>query len=341
MDYRLNLGAWRKIFAVPMCVAEDHLKIASGTQIKVLLYMLAHPELGHRAENIAEAIGISREDVDDALLYWVNADILANDGKEYYPSENTVQVQTAQLEQPAAKPAAPPEQEEAPLNTPEARALLNSETHFPPKAIAAAINGDNAVKCLFDMYQQLSGRPPKHSEQQTLMILVEEIGLPCEVTMMLVEYCFNIDKATPAYMKAVAMDWVENGITDIGKAEERIKTLHSRFNTEKRLQKKFDLPSSFSSKQKQMIAEWTDMGMPEELIEAAYDITLDNTGKLSFPYMDKILRKWADEGIKTPEQLEQYNKKKNTGSGSGSDSSAPSYNVGEVVERSRNKYKDL
>lgn len=336
MDYRLNLGAWRKIFAVPECVAENHLKIASGTQIKVLLYMLAHPELGHRAELIAETVGVSREDVDDALLYWVNADILSNDGMEYYPSDKPAENTAASVSTSGEK--VQPLRESAPLNTPEARALLNSETHFPPKAIASAINGDNAVKCLFGMYEKLAGRPPKHSEQQTLMVLVEEIGLPCEVTMMLVEYCFNIEKATPAYMKAVAMDWCENGITDITSAEERIKLLQSRYTAEKKLQKKFGMTSAFSSKQKQTIAEWTDLGLSEELIGAAYDITLDNTGKLSFSYMDKILRSWLNDGITDPSQAAKPKKPSAGGSGN---ADAPSYDLDEASRRTANKYKDL
>ena len=332
MDYRLNLGAWRKIFAVPACVAEDHLKIASGTQIKVLLYLLAHPELGLRAENIAQSVGVRKEDVEDALLYWVNADILSKNGIEYYPSENT-DTEVSETYDALASGAAMPQTQT--LDTPEARALLHSETHFPPKAIASSVNGDNAVKCLFDMYQNLAGRPPKHSEQQTLMILVEEIGLPCEVTMMLVEYCFNIEKATPAYMKAVAMDWVENGINDISKAEERIRILRSRYTAEKRLQKKFGMTSAFSTKQKQTIAEWTDMGISEELIEAAYDITLDNTGKLAFPYMDKILRKWAAEGITDPSQINSLPKSSDSGA------NAPSYDLNEAEQRTLNKYKNL
>ncbi len=339
MDYRLNLGAWRKIFAVPACVAEDHLKIASGTQIKVLLYMLAHPELGHRAELIAETVGISREDVDDALLYWVNADILSNDGMEYFPSDKTAVSEvhfTAEAQRPV-QPVTAIKQEPADnsLDTPEARALLHSETHFPPKAIASAINGDNAVKCLFAMYESLAGRPPKHSEQQTLMILVEEIGLPCEVTMMLVEYCFDIGKATPAYMKSVAMDWCESGITDIHKAEERIKMLRQYYTAEKKFGRRFGMTSDLSKKQKQLVDEWSDLGISDELIDAAYEITLNNTGKLSFPYMDKILRKWVSEGITDPSQINDSPKPSDSGG------DTPSYNITEADRRTVNKYKNL
>ena len=329
LDYRINLGAWRKVFAVPSCIVDNnHLKLASGTQIKVLLYLLAYPDASIRDESIAAAIGAAKEDIADALLYWTNAGILTGSEGEYYPPEhNTTSA--------AAKPPVSPAQERTnELSTPEARAALSSETHFPPKIIAGAVNGDKAVKYLFDTYERLAGRPPRHAEQQTLMILVEEIGLPCEVTMMLVEYCFKIDKASPAYMKAVARDWIEAGIDDIPKAEARIKVMHDRFNTEAMLRKKFGLTSSFSAKQKQTIAEWSELGITEPLIDEAYDIMITNTGKLSFPYMDKVLRKWHSEGITDPSQLEKARKTEKH-------DDAPSYNMDEIEQQSYEMYKDL
>lgn len=330
MDYRLNLGAWRKVFAVPACVADEHhLKLASGSQLRVLLYLLAYPDIVIREDMIAAELGISKEDVADALLYWVDARIFSNSGSEYFPSD-------AQHISPEVQPKTVPVPEAAELSTPEARAALSSETHFPPKVIAGAVNGDKAVKYLFDTYEQLAGRPPRHAEQQTLMILVEEIGLPCEVTMMLVEYCFNIDKATPAYMKAVARDWIESGIDDIPKAEERIKVLQNRFTAENRLHKKFGMTTSFSQKQKKMIADWTDLGISDPLIDEAYDITLNNTGKLSFAYMDTILRKWHADGITDPSQIEKAAKRPQAAEGA-----APSYSKTEIEQRTYNKYKNL
>ncbi|MBQ9483329.1 MAG: DnaD domain protein [Ruminiclostridium sp.] len=328
MDHRINLGAWRKVFAVPSCIADEHhLKLASGTQIKVLLYLLAYPDVGIREENIASELGISKEDVSDALLYWVNAQILTGSDGEYYPSE-------APRSSSPAQPARQPVSESASMSTPEARAALSSETQFPPKTIAGAVNGSTAIKCLFDTYDKLAGRPTKHAERQTLMVLIEEIGLPCEVAMMLIEYCFNIDKATPAYMKTVALDWIESGIDDIPKAEERIKLLRKRHSAETRLKKKFGMTTAFSQKQKQMIAEWNDMGISEELLDEAYDITLNNTGKPSFPYMDKVLREWLKNGITDPSMIESRKKAENA-------EKAPSYNTSEIEQRTYNKYKDL
>ncbi len=332
MYHKLDLGAWRKVFAVPSCVAEDNrLKLASGAQLKVLLYMLANPDMGITGENISAATGVEVHDVEDALLYWVNAGVLAEDDSGYRPPEKLPETHRAsEVRETAAV------QQPNPLSTPEVRAALSKETHFPPKTIAGAVNGSDAVKYLFNTYEKLAGRPPRHAEQQTLMVLVEEIGLPCEVTMMLVEYCFKIDKATPAYMKAVARNWCDNGIDSIPKAEAYIKLLHNRYSAENRLREKFGIAGAFSAKQKQMIAEWTDMEIPDALIDEAYDRTITNTGKLSLPYMDKILRKWMSEGITDPSQI----LKKPVASVGGQDT-APSYNIEEIEQLSYDLYKEL
>lgn len=122
---------------------------------------------------------------------------------------------------------------------------------------------------------------------------------------MLVEYCFSIDKATPAYMKTVALDWVESGIDNISKAEERITILTARNTLEGKLRSKFRMTSAFSQKQKEIIASWAESGYSDELIDEAYEKTLNGTGKLSFPYMDSILKNWKDKGITSPAQIKE------------------------------------
>ena len=39
MAYRINLGQWNTIFAVPACVVDSHIKLATEAQLKVLLYL--------------------------------------------------------------------------------------------------------------------------------------------------------------------------------------------------------------------------------------------------------------------------------------------------------------
>ncbi len=55
-----------------------------------------------------------------------------------------------------------------------------------------------------------------------------------------------------------------------------------------------------ASGEEQFFAKWTDeLHMSREMILLAHEYCLMQTGKLSFPYMDKILERWAKDGITT------------------------------------------
>ena len=53
MDYKVNSGIWGTMFGVPCIVADNLLKIADESQIKVLLYLLRHSEKNLTAEEIS------------------------------------------------------------------------------------------------------------------------------------------------------------------------------------------------------------------------------------------------------------------------------------------------
>ena len=48
---------------------------------------------------------------------------------------------------------------------------------------------------------------------------------------------------------------------------------------------------------------WMDMGMEEELISMAYERTCLNTGGLNWAYMNKILRRWHEQGLRTAQEV--------------------------------------
>ncbi len=322
MAYKLNLGVWGSIFAVPSVVSE-RLKLTNGDHLKVLLYMLANTDKLLTNEEIAEMTGVGAGTVSDAVIFWKNMEIIEETEGEFLPKKGDIPHKTAK---PVNEISAPEKQTAA------VRSKLTSDTQFPPKEIAAAVNNEQAFKFLCQTFERLMGRPTKHSERQTLMVLTEEIGLPSEVVIMLVEYCFSIDKATPAYMKSVALDWYRHGIDSIPKAEERIQQLKTYNTLENRLRTKFRMTSAFSQKQKEIIASWTELGISEELIDEAYDKTLNATGKMSFPYMDTIIKSWAEKGIKTPDEI---NKDKPAES---SDTEA-SFDIASLEESAFNRYR--
>lgn len=313
MLYKLNLGVWGSIFAVPSCVA-DRLKLINGDHLKVLLYVLKNSDKLLTEEEISMATGVGTGTVGDALIFWKNMEIIEESGGELIPKKGEPSSATAEEKPPVSQPD---RRKEA-----EIRVKLTAEPHYPPKEITENINKKQAFEHLCEIFQSHKGSAPSHTELNTLMILTEEVGLPAEVVIMLVEYSFSVDKATPAYMKKVAKDWYDSGIDSIAKAEERIQLLSSRNTLEGKLRTKFRMTSAFSSKQKEIIAGWAELSVSDELIDEAYEITLDKTGKLSFPYMDSIIRKWSEKGYKSLSDIngdKLFSKPQQTGEGTSFD----------------------
>lgn len=87
MNYNINLGGWNSIFAVPSDVVDKYIKIASGSNIKVLLYFLRHCGELLNDEIIATALSMNGEDVKDALSFWVQVGLLTMSDGVYSPMQ--------------------------------------------------------------------------------------------------------------------------------------------------------------------------------------------------------------------------------------------------------------
>ena len=55
-----------------------------------------------------------------------------------------------------------------------------------------------------------------------------------------------------------------------------------------------------TEKQRKYMVAWVkEYGYDVDIIYCAYEESIDNTGKMSMPYMDKIIRSWHEKGVKT------------------------------------------
>ncbi len=300
MSYFLNMGSWNSIFAVPTAVVDKYIKLASGNNLKVLLYFLRNASDEISMEELSKATGIKAGDAEDALMFWNEVGLFTVKEGELIPTE----------EKPTQKPVKSPSDEVIKLTSDVSqqsvkKIALERETRYYPKEIAQSVRGSKEVDFLFKFCTELFGRPLNHTEQNTLMIITEEIGIPVECTLMLLEYCSSINKATPSYIKKIALDWLERDIMTIEKVEAELKKMKDFSARENEFKKMFELNSAFSKEQKKMLEKWTtEYGFSIEMIDEAYQLTLNSAGKLSFPYMNKILEDWNSKGIKSKEQLQ-------------------------------------
>ena len=322
MEYKLNLGCWGSIFAVPASVVDDYIKVSSGDNLKILLYFLRNSDKAVSLEQIANALALTENQVEDGLAFWKQRGLLAENNGELTPSEGNAHKQTAGISQ--AKP------EQSSLQKIE----INKTPQFTPKEIAATVRGNSQADLLFKYCEKMFGRPLKRNEQNTLMIILEDVCMSAEVAMVMIEYCFSAEKISPAYMRTLAVNWAELGINTIEKAEARVIELKSLQSTEAKFRKLFGMTSAFSKAQSEMLTTWVDKYcFSDEMIDAAYQITLDNTGKLSFPYMNKLLANWHDKGYTKPEQVQKAKEESKSDKFS-------SFDVSQIEKLAAEKYKE-
>ena len=79
-DFNIDFGIWGSIFPVPCAVADRHLKLCTGTQLKVLLLALREGKSPVDLEGAAKRLGITPAEASDCLDYWREAGIFAPGG---------------------------------------------------------------------------------------------------------------------------------------------------------------------------------------------------------------------------------------------------------------------
>lgn len=285
MDYEFNPSQWTRIFAVPVSVVENNLKIANGEQLKVLLYISYHNDHLCKIEEISQNLGIAEETVEEALIFWKNIGILSN-GKNLSMSF---------VEKEETKPV----YESKPK-------IRTTEKHeLSPAQIADRIANSEEIKYLFERAEHTYSRILNHTEQRTIVWIHDYMGLSSDVIVMLLQHCKEIDKLSPGYIEAVAKAWCEKGINDVKSAEEEINRMGRNEIFFRKIKKIFGIESrKLNTRERGYAEKWCGEEFSDELIEYAFDKNIDATGKLSFAYIDKILSNWKEKGYTDKESVE-------------------------------------
>ncbi|MBR4102181.1 MAG: DnaD domain protein [Oscillospiraceae bacterium] len=293
MDYQVNFGCWGNVFAVPSAVVDHFLRIASDTQIKVLLYVLKNQNVS--GAKIAEFLRITEEETDDAIQFWVQANIL-----QMQDSKSEVQCFAF----------APPQTTETPAKTetkPEKSKVQrgSKEIKLDPSEIAHTLETSQELKDLFLCVESLFGRMLNHMEQRSLIWIHNYLGMRSEVLLTLLGYCVSIDKVSMSYAESIAISWTELEILTLEQAESEIRRLTTEHSYLSEIRRMFEMQHSPTSQQKKYIESWRQKGYSMELIRYAYELTIESIEKLNFKYINTILEKWETQGITSAEQAQK------------------------------------
>ncbi len=319
MEYSLNAGEWNSVFAVPSSVVDKYIKLASGNALKLLLYLTRHGGETFTEQRLKEELGFEEfGELEDAALFWVQRGIIkANSVKD------STKLSAASTDTVSQKTVTETKSE------PVKRTVQKAK---PPTAssgeIAQSIKNSPEMQALFNAAENLFGRMLNQSDRETISNLTGYYGLPCDVALMLIGYCTNLKekhekKISASYISKTAQDWANDEITTAKLAEEKIRSLEKQDNTERLLCEKMGLNSNLSANYRAFIKRWVyEWGFGEDMIMLAYDKTVDQTGKWSPSYANKILENWKSDGITTPQAAEKSDAEYKKASGYKNDSSS-------------------
>lgn len=286
MGYQIRFGT--SAFAVPGVVADHYLRLANAVQLRVLLYVLRHADAEVTPAQAAAFLKMDEEQAEEAFQFWEQADVL-DSGRVLPVLPEAAEVQEAPVSVPDAAPMA-------------AVQRSSKDIKLDPSEIAAMLEDSQELKDLFALSEKMLGRPLHHMEHRSLIWLHSYLNIRSEVILTLLGYCISIEKYSLSYAEAIAIEWERQGIVTLEQAETEIQRLKREHTYIEQLCRMFEMKRKPTTQQRAYMDAWQAAGYSMELMQYAYEITIENIEKLNFKYLDKVLKGWTEQGIANPEQ---------------------------------------
>lgn len=277
-----------KFTAVPTEFIKTHVPEANPTFVKVYLYLLMLAQENQNVEfsAIAETLGLLESDLMLAVKYWESCGVIYKNGDAFkFSTDLSKQVQEKDTQDVAPKPR--------------------------PENLAAIIEADRSLSDMFLVAQEILGKTISERDMETIYWFYSDLKMSPEAILLLLEHCVSKGKTRMNYIEKVAVSWSEMGLTNAENVALYIKNEEQTTGFLYSIRKIMGISDrSLSQIEEKYLIKWhEEIGMDEEMIALAYEYCIIQTAKLSFPYMDKIITRWAQEGIRTVTAAEEDNRK--------------------------------
>lgn len=273
----LNIKNENKALVLPeKCL--DMLDVAEAADLKVLLYISGLNGEEFDAEKAADFLQLSVSEVNSSVKFWRGASIIKRGSTKSQPKKTVHEKRIMHL------------------TTDELSALGEKNAEF---------------RAFLDLAQQTAGLIFNTAEIEIVASLYANLYLSPEYILSLIGYFICKKEQNLRYLEKVAYSYVDEGITTPEALEEKLRQREIYDGREGKVRKLFGLGGrALTAKEKTYLDEWFGkFGASDELIELAYEKTVNATGKASLPYTNSILAAWHEKGIRTPEDVQKTDKK--------------------------------
>ena len=275
-------------FLVSNYFVDNFLCETNGSFVKVYLYILRH-STNHNLDmsDISNALNLLESDVLRALKYWHKQKLisLSKRGENDFvieflnrPSEPVEAVTTEEAVEPV-KPAP-------------SKATLPTAVVYTKSELNEYMKNNDGIRHMFFVSEQLLNRTLTETDRKILFGFYDYLGMPIEVIFTLLEYCISNGKSNMRYIEKIAYSWADREINTLAKASKHVKELNELMSQCQKYKKMFRITGrELTPTEEAYIKSWvTELKISDSVIEAAYEKAVANTGKVSFGYMDAILK---------------------------------------------------
>lgn len=265
-----------------------HIKNASAEELKTLLYFFAEPE--STVADAARELGMTVSATESAIAFWRGASVFAeSEGKKKKVASDT-----------------------------------SAYRNYDSQTLSEALIKQSDFAMLNDFVcERLSKSVLTKNDLSALFYLYDFARIPVPVLCGIIEDCCSSGKANMQYIFKASLSLYEQGIDTYEKLENYL-TRKAEINSNiGKLRKLCGMGDrALTSKEKKTFDVWFgEWAFGFDVVELAYEKTVDATGKVSINYMNTILRRWYDSGFATVEDINTGDSSRKAGTDSSLDGS--------------------
>lgn len=273
---------FEQCFRVPNILIDKYAKEASSVYLMIYVYALRQADLGKEGvtnQKIADALKVNIIDVVNAFLFFSS--------KGLVKIHNFTSVGDAEFDVEFCFPTK----------------AYKTKTDFRPSyktsEISRHLENNPKVKQMYEIVSRMLGKNLSSADTELLYSLYDFYGLKIEVILVLVEHCISYGKKTLKQIEREAQKWASVGVDSVEKARKQIKKKEEFLSYAKNIRQIFGIGTrTLIAREVDYINKWqNEFMMSLDMVKKAYEITVSQTGQLSFAYLNKILESWHKSGI--------------------------------------------
>ena len=255
------------------------LKTASAEELKTLIYFFGEPESS--VVDGARELGLTVAQTESAVAFWRGAGVFVDD------------------------------------TAPKKRVASDTSVYrnYDSATLSEAITKDTDFAMICNVASNGLGKQLTKNDYSSLFYLYDFVRIPAPVVCGIVELCCSMGKKSLQYVFKKALGLYEEGIDTYDKFESYLANREAVNSNIGKLRRLCGMGErALTPKETKLFDCWFgEWGMSFELVELAYEKTIDTTGKLSTTYMNGILRRWHESGFETVEDVKNGESSRQTG----------------------------